>query len=101
MSITTGKDLIDTRMAFAGVYICHAFAFAVTLVIGAWTWYHLGDFILGDSEGNPVHGFSRRNQFILCTIDLALLLVTLIICSVRHWRIESSFSDVDSSMGSM
>ena len=106
LTITTGKDLESTRIAFVLVYLSCLFAFVITIIICIPTWSRLGDErngqgVLGDGKGNPVHGHSRFNQFVLCGIDFILILVTVIIAATRHSQIESSRADIESSIGSM
>ena len=56
---------------------------------------------LGYGKRKPVHGFSYRAQFFVCCLDLALIAITWIIASFQLVHIESSASNVESSIGNM
>jgi len=76
LTIVDGQWLENTRMAFVIVYISIGIAFIMTIVVGAYAWTHKGDGVLGDGQGNPIHGHSRADQTFVCFLDLILIVIT-------------------------
>jgi hypothetical protein len=127
--ITSGNDLRRTRLAFLLLNLSLGFLLFVTFAIFARTLHVRGarrcraawcssstgaccpnaisklasdpDGVMGHGKGKPVHGFSHRAQFAVCCLDCALIVITWIIASFQLVHIESSASNVESSIGNM
>ena len=108
MTITSGNDLTRTRVAFVLLYLTLGLLLVSTITILVRTsrkvWWQVRDGIesvLGNGKGKTVHGLSHRDQFLVCSLDLVLIVATWIIASVQLMHVESSAYMVESSIGSM
>ena len=108
LTITSGNDLTSTRVAFVLLYITLGLLLVSTITILVRTsrkvWWQVRDGIesvLGNGKGKTVHGLSHRDQFLVCSLDLVLIVATWIIASVQLMHVESSAYMVESSIGSM
>ena len=108
LTITSGNDLTRTRVAFVLLYLTLGLLLVSTITILVRTsrkvWWQVRDGIesvLGNGKGKTVHGLSHRDQFLVCSLDLVLIVATWIIASVQLMHVESSAYMVESSIGSM
>ena len=129
LAITSGDNLRRTMVAFLLLYLSLGFLLFITVAIYARTFYNRGarrcraawcssstgaccpnaisklasdpDSVLGHGKGKPVHGLSHRAQFIVCCLDCALIVMTWIVASFQLMHVQSSASNVESSIGNM